>query len=177
MKPLSERQKLRLRTQLSLLDGLSATARVLDVGTEYGHTGRSLREEFPFAFIEGVEVHKETFDKCVELSAGATYNRLHHQDALDFFRGTQDSWDAIICAELIEHLSKEKARELVAWMKAHSDLVIVTSPIGFMRQGAMYGNPHQVHVSGWMQEEVEALGFETHLLDRSLSLGVYVYQD
>jgi hypothetical protein len=91
-------------------------------------------------------------------------------------RDTKKQWDVIVCAELIEHLTKEQGEELVGLMKERGETVIVTSPLGFMRQGAIHGNPHQRHVSGWDSGELVALGFEIHSLYQKMSLGIYVYR-
>lgn len=148
-----------LKTHFDPEEGIS----VLDLGTEYGHTGCSVRGVFPHATITGVEVHKPTFLACKE-QAGECYDYLIHEDALTYLAETGDFFDVIIAAELIEHLPKDKGQILLQLLEKTGRLLIVTSPLGFKHQGELYGNPHQVHVSGWEQKEMKALGWETYAL-------------
>lgn len=169
---LSRRQEVRLAAQNELLRLLAPPEgfSILDLGTEFGHTGRWIRKDFPSAIITGVEIHEDTFwamDK-------SPYSRVHLGDAVGFLK-THGLWDVVVAAELVEHLPKEEGHELLDLLKVNAGIAIVTSPIGFHPQGKLYGNPHQVHLSGWTDEEMRKLGWATWVLrtDFACSLGIW----
>lgn len=175
---LSVRQRVRLEIQTALVRsafGKGEELKILDLGTELGHTGKRLRKAFPGAIIDGVEVHKPTLEKCIPV-----YDSLILADALKFMRATPSQWDVIIAAELIEHLPKVQGNELLDLIGRRSRLGIVTSPIGFAPQGEIKGNPHQRHVSGWTVEEMEHRGWDTFAIlpgGKRMSLGVYILDE
>jgi len=150
---------------------------VLDLGTEYGHTGESIRGFLPSSHIVGVEVHEPTLQACRE-DRGHVYNNLVLCDALKFLRKTERKWDAIIAAELIEHLTKEDGKRLCTLVTKRSKAAILTSPIGFAPQGQIENNPHQEHISGWVPEELEKLGFKSFAqVYFGYTLGVYYWSE
>lgn len=180
---LSNRQKARLALQAHLMQEAfprdDVSMRALDAGTEYGHTGRQIRGIYPHARLTGVEIHEPTLLECAEDNQGMpspTYDSLIHRDVLEFLKEQEGPYyDLIVCAELIEHLPKEKGHDLLRLL-AHATrgLAIVTSPVGFQEQGELFGNPHQKHLSGWTPEELEEAGWSTYsVTTRPYSLGVY----
>jgi hypothetical protein len=146
---------------------------ILDVGTEAGHTGRTLKQRFPKSTITGVEVHPPMLDYCLAAN-GLFYNSLILSEALEYLRAGH-VFDVIVAAEIIEHFPKENGWELLTLLKKHArKLAIVTSPIGFKGQAAIHDNPYERHVSGWDPGEFRDAGWTTHLLDYTgYTLGVY----
>lgn len=186
LEKLSYRQTLRLEAQNMILQRAfqwDHVFDVLDLGTEYGWTGASVRKVFPASRIKGIEIHKPTLDTCREVN-GHSYEDggLLLMDAMEFLKSNPlcdeegDSlYDVSIASELIEHLDKSEGYRLLETLREHFPLSIVTSPIGFMAQGEMYGNPHQVHKTGWKPEELELAGFSVFSLHPGCSLGVYYH--
>jgi len=71
------------------------------------------------------------------------------------------SFDAILCSEVFEHLTKEEGYELVKRMeKWVRKKIIITTPNGYLWQDGYDNNPLQEHKSGWGVEELERLGFK-----------------
>ena len=71
------------------------------------------------------------------------------------------SFDAILCSEVFEHLTKEEGYELVKRMeKWVRKKIIITTPNGYLWQDGYDNNPLQEHKSGWDVEELERLGFK-----------------
>jgi len=72
----------------------------------------------------------------------------------------ENSFDAVILMEVIEHLSKEdglKVLELANnWARKK---VVVSTPNDYIEQNPVDGNKFQKHLSGWSVEELEKLGF------------------
>lgn len=164
----SPRQQARLRLQLDLIvrelgaDAENMTA--LDVGTETGLSGGMLHTNWPHAQIDGVEADLKTAHACY-LQRGYAYRAIYHAEAIPFLRDTGEQWDVVLAAEVVEHHEREEGLELLRLVKARARrLAIVTSPVGFLRQGPLEGNPYQVHRSGWTPEELEALGWTVYAI-------------
>jgi hypothetical protein len=70
------------------------------------------------------------------------------------------SFDVVLCCDLLEHLDREDGEKLLAQaeMVARHRVVILT-PNGFVEQDATWGNPHQVHRSGWTAGEMQTRGY------------------
>ena len=176
---LSARQKVRLNAQMALLCKVFAEHKkftVLDLGMEYGLTGIWVHNRFPKCEVTGVEIHEPTF-KAAEERAKDHYENMVLGDAMEFLKQGH-CFDVVICAELIEHLPRNKGDELLSLIKAISErLAIVTSPLGFMHQDDLYGNPHQRHVSGWDLDDFNARGWRCFFSSKENHLGVYYHAD
>jgi len=71
------------------------------------------------------------------------------------------SFDAVICTEVLEHLSKKEGyalvRKMQIWAKGK---VIISTTNGYCEQGAVDNNERQIHKSGWTVDELERFGFK-----------------
>jgi len=80
-------------------------------------------------------------------------------EELDFL---ENSFDAVIIIEALEHLSEEEGLNILAqaekWAKKK---VIVSSPNGFVPQKEIDGNLLQKHLSGWNYLTMKKLGFKS----------------
>jgi len=71
-----------------------------------------------------------------------------------------NSFECALASDLIEHLTKEDGKKLIAVMESvASRRVIIFTPNGFVPQPAHDGNPWQEHKSGWSADEMEKLGY------------------
>jgi len=70
------------------------------------------------------------------------------------------SFDCVLALDLIEHLEKEEAFELINTMESIArKKVIIFTPNGFLQQKPYDGNQYHIHKSGWVCEDLEKLGF------------------
>lgn len=70
------------------------------------------------------------------------------------------AFDAVVALDVIEHLERSQGERLIAEMERVSrDRVVIFTPNGFLPQGALDGNPFQVHRSGWSPEEFARRGY------------------
>lgn len=151
------------------------TGRILDLGMEYGHTGRKIRSIYPKAYLVGVDCHEPTLSAAKQ-DCKRIYNEYHLMDAVDYLQQCNIRWGAIVAAEIIEHLDKERGKLLLSMLKEKTDLAIVTSPIGFAAQGPIENNPYQEHISGWEPEEMKSLGWRIFsLMPEGYGLAVYFH--
>jgi len=73
------------------------------------------------------------------------------------------SFDAILCLEVLEHLTKEEGYELIKKMETWArKKIIITTPNGYIYQDEYDNNPFQEHKSGWTVEELKNLGFKIY---------------
>jgi len=75
---------------------------------------------------------------------------------------TENSFDAVIMIEVLEHLPKETGKLIIKnagkWAKKK---VIITTPNGFIKQEEIDGNPLQKHLSVWTVSDMNKLGFKS----------------
>lgn len=71
------------------------------------------------------------------------------------------SFDVVVAAEVIEHLEKDDASDLLKEMeRVARKKIIVTCPVGYVDQGDYDGNPFQLHRSGYTPAEFRRLGYK-----------------
>ncbi len=79
---------------------------------------------------------------------------------LDF---PENSFDAVIMIEVLEHLPENVGYEIVKKMeKWAKKKIIISSPNGFINQKEVDNNPLQKHLSGWDYKKMEKLGFKCY---------------
>lgn len=110
--------------------------------------------------VGGFTVGVEAFESYV-LTA-----REHHTHDEIIFSKFSDltfptrSFDAVILLDVIEHMSEQDSREVIAKAETWArKLVVISSPNGYIPQRALDGNPLQQHLSGWKVEEMRQLGY------------------
>ena len=173
MRRLSSRQVLRLEIQRQALKAWQRTrpagqVDVVDLGTEFGDSGGIARDVLGYerATVCGCELWEPNGSK-----AGATgfYDEVFKDDARDFLgrpdeSGRARTFDVAFCCEILEHMPHDDGEKTIQDMIGHlrpGGLILVTAPLGWMPQGPIDGNPHEVHVSAWDPVELEDLGFVT----------------
>lgn len=144
--------------------------RVLDVGADDGSSGHAIKARFPKARIDAVDIWPAA---CRALAADRAYTSVTCCDALRFLLDLSPRYDVVLAAEIVEHLPKPDGLALLSEIRRTSDLAIVTSPLGFMEQGELGGNPYQRHLSGWTDEDMRGLGWTTFCLLVHEQLGVW----
>lgn len=89
------------------------------------------------------KIHKEYLDNNIE--------------ELDF---AEDSFDAVIMIEVIEHLPKDLGAKIIKKMeKWAKKKIIITTPNGFFPMGSVDNNNFQRHLSGWNVLDFSSRGF------------------
>ena len=122
--------------------------RVLDVGaglgfyTQFRHPDQHWTAvEIWGPFVEAYELEKK-YDRVV--LGDMRYLDWRHFAPLDL----------VICGDVLEHMTKDEALELIRLGLAHSRVVLISIPIVHAEQEAILGNPYEVHVKpDWSHEE------------------------
>jgi SAM-dependent methyltransferase len=94
--------------------------------------------------------------------AARTHRALVQADAAALGRVFRPrSVDAVIALDVIEHLERAPALELLAALERIARRrVVVFTPNGFVPQPATPENPHQAHRSGFTAGDLRGLGYE-----------------
>ena len=72
-----------------------------------------------------------------------------------------DSFDCVMCLEVLEHLTKEEGLALIGRMEKWArKKIILSTPNTFVWQDEVDDNPLQAHQSGWTVKEFRRLGFK-----------------
>lgn len=72
-------------------------------------------------------------------------------------------YDVVFCSQVIEHIDRKGGEELLALMDSIArQKVIIGTPREFMEQPLAYlgNNVHQVHKSGWSEEDFRQKGYK-----------------
>ena len=142
----------------------------LDIGAGSGTYARM----FPSTNWDGVEIWEPYIEQH---GLRDLYNTIVVSDIRDWdTENTTKRWDVAIAGDVLEHMTADEAKAVIANLRLFADYVIVSIPIGYYPQDEYEGNPYERHVKDdWSDAEVrEAFGdplFST--LDQEI--GVYLY--
>lgn len=70
-----------------------------------------------------------------------------------------ESYDLFLWQGGPEHVQKEQAAELFNRIQSKFKYLIIETPNGYNNQDEMYGNIYERHISHWVAEDYEKLGF------------------
>lgn len=110
---------------------------------------------------EGLDI----YEKSIKISKK---KKIHNSYKLGDVSNIQNlykdnSFDALIAFDLIEHFKKKEGLELLKKFEAiAAKKVIILTPNGFLPQGKLYGNEYQVHKSGWKQNDFKKRGYKVY---------------
>jgi hypothetical protein len=141
---------------------------VLDLGAGEGWLSIWLR----YLFMEQPSDRKTWNHKinAIEIYSPYLYslNRQYYSNVFneDIFQSDKLSgYDLVIGLEVLEHIPKEKALELVQYLQENNKYVFFSTPDGFREAPLHHGNPYQKHLSGFSKQDFTKLGFKTVIKD------------
>ena len=133
----------------------SSITRVLDIGAGSGTYAKLIKQEFDLCKQTewiAVEAWPEYIEK---FELHTLYDRVINQDVRTLDWSNLGHFSVAIAGDVLEHMTKEQAIELVNRVLNHADTLIVSIPIVYMPQDELEGNPYEVHVKpDWSHEEV-----------------------
>jgi hypothetical protein len=94
----------------------------------------------------------EPFHKCITPIQHGLYNKIIQKDIFEVIDDLE-MYDLIIIGDVIEHFDKKDAYTLLDKLFEHSENILVSTPLGFLPQGAWAGNEKEIHRSGWVLED------------------------
>ncbi len=135
-----------LRNEISDYD------KVLDLGCGYNSPIQYCR----VSFSVGVELFEPYLE---ESRKKAIHNQYVKADVREI-EFKSKSFDAVLCSEVLEHLTKEDGYALIGKMEQWArKKIVITTPNGYLWQDGYHTNPLQEHKSGWSVKELQNLGF------------------
>jgi hypothetical protein len=96
----------------------------------------------------------EPFSKCITPIQKEIYNKIIRKDVFEVI-DKLEHYDLILMGDVLEHFEKDRAYKLLDKVLQHSDNVIISTPLGFMPQGAWAGNEREIHRSGWVIKDFQ----------------------
>ena len=118
-------------------------ATILDVGACDGNWRRLLPE---FPNMDAVEAYGPNLQLLKD------YRNVYHEDVRAF---RYDRYDLIILGDIIEHLTVPEAQTVLSYAAERCRDMIVAVPFQYI-QGALYGNPYEVHIQDDLTPEIFA---------------------
>lgn len=103
---------------------------------------------------------------------GAPFAAVYEGDVTA--RNITPGYDAIIWWHGPEHVEKAAARAAIARLEAAAPLVVLATPWGHYAQGAIYGNPHEEHISAWTPDDFTAQSYQVAALGRPDEVGSHL---
>ena len=98
-------------------------------------------------------VHDYVYDNCEVFDVRKTVDG-------DWPAKLLDVYDVVFMGDVIEHLDKDEGVEVLAALKHHAKLLLISTPITPYKQGAYKRNIHEAHISKWSPEDFRLYGFE-----------------
>jgi SAM-dependent methyltransferase len=133
----------------------SSITRVLDIGAGSGTYIKLVKEEFKIcldSYWIAIEAWKPYIEK---FKLESLYNKVINQDIRTLDWDSLDDLSVAIAGDVLEHMTKEEAVELVSKILKKSKTLIISIPIVYMPQDELEGNPFEVHVKpDWSHKEV-----------------------
>lgn len=143
--------------------------KILDIGCGFGKWGFLIRDSFDVMTFQKFKKEDwklnitaiEPFPECITDIQEQIYNKIIKKD---FFSCIDDleQFDLVIFGDVIEHFEKEKGYEVLNKIFEHTNNIIVSTPNGFMPQGAWANNELEIHKSGWTIEDFEKYNVVEH---------------
>lgn len=136
-----------------VLLGFKNINHILDIGPGAGTYYNLLSRSFPDAIWTCVEAWGPYVKK---FSLQDKYTSIIIDDARTIDWQSLGTYDIVIFGDVLEHMSKEEAENLVRAAHTVSRYMVISIPIIHYPQGDLEGNPYEVHQHHWSPESVKS---------------------
>lgn len=143
---------------------------VLDIGKGFGKYGfliheylgidntKRLNPSLSMAQQSAVKIDAVEVDDDLMLPhLNQFYNEAFFGDVFSIYKNL-DNYDLILMVDVIEHLEKEKAIELLKYFISKNSKILIATPIHFFQQ-ELYKSDYEHHVSHWAPGDFKKLGY------------------
>jgi len=132
---------------------------ILDVGVGFGRYGFLCREILDVwssryfkkdwkVRIDGVEI----FPDFITDVHRYLYDSIFIED-INVFINKMDNYDLVIFGDVLEHMQKDAALNLVKETRKKCKWILIQSPVGEMKQDVVLGNVYEKHLSAFYPED------------------------
>lgn len=135
---------------------------ILDLGCDDGRLLTLLSEGKDWK-VTGVDIYTASIKEARKKSV---FIKVIQGDILNTSKKlirNRKKFDVVFCSQVIEHISRRDGEELLDIVdKLAKKRIIMGTPRGFMEQPEIFlgNNPHQVHKSGWVEDDFEKRGYK-----------------
>lgn len=135
---------------------------ILDLGCGDGNLMELLSEGKSWK-VTGVDIHTKNVKVASQRSL---FTKVFKEDIIKFVKKQvlkKKKYDVVFCSQVIEHIDRKEGEELLTLVDSIArQRVIIGTPREFMEQPHTYlgDNPHQVHKSGWLEEDFRKSGYK-----------------
>jgi SAM-dependent methyltransferase len=146
----------KLETLKWFQDNEPSITRILDIGVGSGTYAKLLKNNNVCVNTEiiGIEAWKPYIE---QFALDSLYTKIINQDVRAIAWKDLGNFDVAIAGDVLEHVTKEEAIDIVEQVLDFSKTLIISIPVVHMPQDAYEGNPFEIHVKpDWSHEEVLA---------------------
>lgn len=162
-----------IQDQIQQINRDSAIRHVLDIGIGEGTYANKYRSILPGSVWIGIEAWQ---DYVGLYQLDQKYDQVIVDDARRVDYGALPRQDLAFAGDVLEHMSKEEAENLVSQLLDRCRCLFVSIPIVYSHQDDVNGNPYERHIKpDWTDREfLETFG--SVILDRQVEgeIGVYL---
>lgn len=127
---------------------------VIDVGAGEGTYAVLARHTRLDARWIGLEVHDPYIERFL---LGQKYDVIVVDDIRTWRPDLIPGGYVILFGDVLEHMTKDEAVDVLRWHMERADEIMVSVPIVYSPQGAVYGNDHETHHHQYHWEEMDEL--------------------
>ena len=149
--------------------------RVLDLGAGMGTYHILLTNEYTTALKDSYWIAVEVWEPYIEeFKLHDMYHEVFIEDIRTFDYNKIAPVDLTFMGDVLEHMTKEEAQEVVAKVLEVSRYAVISIPVINWKQDALYGNPYERHIKeDWTHKEV--MESFPHIIEGEDYGGVGVY--
>jgi hypothetical protein len=121
----------------------------------FSTVGAPTSSDDPRIVIDGVEVHEQYITPLHRL----IYDKVLIGDALDILPGiSAGAYEMVLAADVLEHFAYDDALTFLEQCTRIAGAVLITTPKGWVEQGAWFENEYETHRSAWSGRKLLAAG-------------------
>jgi len=131
---------------------------VLDIGCGRGVPAHLVLRRCSHYYLVGLDIFEPYVRECQK---SGSHEALILGDARRLPFSKSKPFDIVFLVEVIEHLDKQEAQQVLeAAEEICRKQIILTAPVGFLRQQAYDSNLYQEHKSAWNPAEFKRMGYK-----------------
>jgi hypothetical protein len=132
---------------------------ILDIGVREGSVMKNIKQLGWEGLSTGVDIF---LPNLLKNDVKKEYDNLVCCDAR-YLPFREKSVDVVLMLEVLEHMGKDEAIKVLNYIEKVAKIgIIVSTPVGWYHQEAMYGNPFEEHKSAFIPSELRDLGFKVY---------------
>lgn len=100
----------------------------------------------------------EAFSSYITPVYEYVYDEVFVGDATEIVPRLSRLYDLVLLIDVLEHIDRQQGEELLKVLRIKSRVILISLPRKVRPQGAIFGNPYEVHRSEWTRQELLEFG-------------------